>query len=60
LPRVSLTDKKAIKQVLAWVKAAGATTVKYARCVLFSYRLDRSDRNDFTAAERNRQNSCVR
>jgi hypothetical protein len=31
LPRVSLTDKKAIKQVLAWVKAAGATTVKYAR-----------------------------
>jgi hypothetical protein len=28
LPRVSLTDKKAIKKVLMRVKAAGATTLK--------------------------------
>jgi hypothetical protein len=31
LPWVSLTDKKAIKQVLTRVKAAGATTLKYSR-----------------------------
>jgi hypothetical protein len=31
LPRVSLTDKKAIKKVLKRVKAAGATTLKYSR-----------------------------
>lgn len=31
LPRVSLTDKKAIKKVLTRVKAAGATTLKYSR-----------------------------
>lgn len=31
LPRVSLTDKKAVKEVLTRVKAAGATTLKYSR-----------------------------
>jgi hypothetical protein len=31
LPRVSLTDKKAVKEVLTRVKAAGATTLKYCR-----------------------------
>ena len=31
LPRVSLTDKEAVKNVLARVKAAGATTLKYSR-----------------------------
>jgi len=30
-PRVSLTDKKAIRQVLTRVKAAGATTLEYSR-----------------------------
>jgi hypothetical protein len=31
LPRVSLTDKKAVKQVLARVKAAGGATLRYSR-----------------------------
>jgi hypothetical protein len=31
LPRISLTDKKAVKEVLKRVKAAGATTLKYSR-----------------------------
>lgn len=31
LPRVSLTDKKTVKEVLTRVKAAGATTLKYSR-----------------------------
>jgi len=31
LPRVSLTDKKAVMEVLMRVKAAGATTLKYSR-----------------------------
>jgi hypothetical protein len=31
LPRVSLTDKQAVKKVLMSVKAAGATTLKYSR-----------------------------
>ena len=31
LPRVSLTDKKAVKEVLTRVKAAGATALKYSR-----------------------------
>ena len=31
LPQASLTDKKAIKQVLTRVKAAGAATLKYSR-----------------------------
>jgi hypothetical protein len=38
LPRVSLTDKKAVKEVLTRVKAAGATTLKYSRWDLVKHR----------------------